>query len=44
MCVWGGGGRCGLHKDEIMIYNREGRNKERGGGGGVEDVTYTRMR
>ena len=39
VCVWGGGdGRCGLHKDEIIIYNREGRNKEgdcvcRGGGG-----------
>ena len=36
-CVCGGGGkegwggRCGLHKDKIIINNKEGRNKKGGG-------------
>ena len=51
MCGGGGkegwGGRCGLHKDKIIINNKEGRNKKgwgvvvkegKGGGGGGERV------
>ena len=49
VCVWGGGGgRCGLHKDDRFIHDREKRNKREDCvcvcGGGVEDVAYTRMR